>query len=468
MRAFAAICLGCLIASTGPACKGKKRELGLSRARDGAPPVIVVDGPVRASGVGRTAPEVEPNDQRDNAGVVSVPGGIDGSLLGPEDIDFYRVEAGPARILVMEATGKGVDEGGADLILDVYDEDGNSVARSDRGPAGVLEGVPNWAVPEGKPLFISISEFVKKAKRGKDKAPAGEPVPRSYRLTVQTIEPGPAEEIEPNDDAAGAREVLLADEVMGYLGWSKDVDLWKLSLAGFSAAFALDVEVEGTEGVALTLELLAQDGSVIATRKGQKDRGLRMRGFVPAPGTAHWLARLSGSRSNPTQPYRLVTRSRSLEEGDEVEPNDDREHAIVLGPAGDGSEGEARGFLGAGDVDVYKIEAGREPMTVDLVLDGPGGVDVKLRALDASGAERMVSAAGTAGQREELRRVPLAPGAVVFVEVSGQAVGDEVDPYRLRWTTTVDLGQPMPGAGSSPPGGSGDDDDPALNNPYDD
>lgn len=470
MRPSAAL-LAAVALSVGLAgCKGKKRELGLSRGRDGGPAVIVVDSPARASGVGPIAEESEPNDVRDDAGVVAVPGGIDGSLTSSEDIDFYRIEpAKEDRILVVELTGAGKKEGGADLMLDLYDGDGAELVRSDRGPAGVVEGAPNWHLPAGAAMYLSVSEFVrkgsKKRKSNKEGEQQGEPPP--YRLTVQTALAGQTEEIEPNDEADDAREVLLADEVLGYLGWSKDVDLWKLSLAGFAGGYALDIHVEGIEGIEMTVEVLGSDASVIASRSGQKGRGVRVRGLSPEAGVSHWLAKLSGNRSHPQMPYRLVARSRSLEPGDEVEPNDDRDAATAVpDPPGDGAEGQLRGYVDGGDVDVYKLEGGREPLDLDVVLDPPPSVDVKLRLLDASGKELGVSEAGKVGQREEVRGIALASGATVYLEVSGSVQGDEVDPYQMRWTTRVDLAEPMEPAGDPDFDDDNlDDEDPALDEP---
>ena len=250
-------------------CKGKKkRELGLSRARDGAP-VVVVDRAVQSGFAGPVAPEAEPNDARDQAGRIELPGGIDGALAAEKDVDFFRLEPGPARAVSVQLSGPGADEGGVDLVLELHDADGKVIAKSDRGPAGVVEGFPNAPLAAGAAHYLSVSRFVKKAARKKGKAAAGEAdtPPGSYRLAVDTVEPAAGHESEPNDTADGAREVLLADEATGYVGWSKDRDHWILNLAGFSGGYALDVSLDGVEGVALTAEVVATDGRVIAARK---------------------------------------------------------------------------------------------------------------------------------------------------------------------------------------------------------
>ena len=435
-----AVALGAALAG---GCKGKKkRELGLSRARDGAP-VVVVDRAVQSGFAGPVAPEVEPNDARDQAGRLELPGGIEGALAGEKDVDIFRLEPGPARAVNVQLTGPGDDEGGVDLVLELHDADGTVIAKSDRGPAGVVEGLPNAALAAGAAHYLSVSRFVKKArKKGKAKDGAEAP-PGSYRLAVDTVEPVSGAEAEPNDTPDGAREVLLADEATGYVGWSKDVDHWILNLAGFSGGYALDVAVDGVEGVALTAEVVATDGRVIATRKGEAGRGVRIRGMLPEVGARQWLARVTGSRSNPQEPYRLRPTARELAEGEEAEPNDDEERAIVVGPLGDGLDGERRGHLDGGDVDFYRFEGGREPLTLNLSVEPPSGVDLVVRVLRPGGQEVRSVDGGKAGVREVLDALTIPGGGAVVIAVGGTALGDEPDPYLLRWSTRADLTAPM-------------------------
>ncbi|HEU5055684.1 MAG TPA: hypothetical protein VFU21_04140 [Kofleriaceae bacterium] len=454
--------IAALVAVSGCRCgySGQKRELGLARAPGSGDPVVVVDRPVEGGGGGGASvysgpmtPEAEPNDVRDKAGALSLPGGIEGSLASPTDIDFYAIEAGAARVVNVRLTGPAADAGGNDLVLTLYDGDGKPIAQSDRGPAGTLEALPNVGLAQGAAHFVSVSSFAKKEKKKKaakevakpTEAAAGEkpPAPGSYRLTAEVFRPAAGDEAEPNDDPAGAREVLLDEEMTGWAGWSKDRDHWKLNLAGFRGGYVLDLGIEGVEGIGLTAELIGDGGKPIATRKSDKGRGLRVRGLLPPAGARHWLVRLSGSRSNPEVPYKLKTTARELAEGDEAEPNDDGERAITVGPLGDGQEGERRGYLDGGDVDAYKLEGVREPLSLTLSVAPPAGVDVSLRVM--SGAKEVVKAdTGKAGAREEVDVVRLPAGESLLVLVGGTALGDEPDPYVLRWSTKADLGAPPP------------------------
>ena len=449
-------------------CSGEKREIGLARAPNSGDPVVMVDRPVEGGGGGGSSvysgpmtPEAEPNDARDKAGGLGLPGGITGALAAPTDIDFYKLEAGAARQVNVRLTGPAADGGGVDLVLTLYDADGKPIAQSDRGPAGALEALPNFGLAQGAVHYLSVSSFAKKEKRKKAKEAkeaakptepaAGDkpPAPGSYQLTAEVFRPAASEEVEPNDDPAGAREVLLDEEMSGYAGWGKDRDHWKLSLAGFRGGYVLDLAVEGVEGVGLVADLVDADGKPLGTRKSDKGRGLRVRALLPPAGARHWLVRLSGSRSNPEFPYKLKTSARELADGDEAEPNDDPARAITIGPLGDGQQGERRGFLDGGDVDAYKLEGVREPLSLTLSVDPPAGVDVSLRVL--SGSREIVKAdTGKVGAREEVDVVRLPAGESLVVLVGGTALGDEPDPYVLRWSTKADLGAPAP-APARPP-----------------
>jgi hypothetical protein len=455
------------IAASAAGCK-KDRSRSAAR-RDGGP-VVVIEQPGQVGSVGPLVPEAEPNDERDRAAAVAVPGGVQGTLARADDIDFYRIDAGPARVLSVRLGGAAADQGGADLVLEMFDADGKPVARSDRGPAGALEGLPDAPLAKGAIVYLAVSQVAKKAGRKKPKKPAaaGAEAPAegaaaagpAYQLTVEPVTPGNEDEREPNDKPDGAGEVLLSEQRAGYLGWSKDQDLWKLNLTGFSGGFGLDIAVDGVEGAALAVDILAPDGRVLLARKGQKDRSLLVRGVLPELGSPFYLARISGSRSNPEVAYRLRPTARALAEGEEAEPDDDPEHAIAAGTLGEGATGERRGYLDGGDTDLYKFEVGRESVGFTVSVEPPGPTDVVLRVLGPSGAEVARADAGRAGQREEIAALPLGRGEVRFVAVSGAALGDEPDPYLLRWNAAVNL---APAPGTPPPAG---EEEPPEEDPY--
>jgi hypothetical protein len=72
-------------------------------------------------------------------------------------------------------------------------------------------------------------------------------------------------EREPDDDRGAAIELILGDTVTGYLGWTGDADVWKLSVETLSDKNAIDVEVSAVEGLMLTVEIADGIGQPLTT-----------------------------------------------------------------------------------------------------------------------------------------------------------------------------------------------------------
>jgi hypothetical protein len=427
-----------LAALTLVGCDGKPTaERAPRRSGDAGPPVVIVDKAPRLSAL---VAEVEPNDEPAAAMALPVPGGIDGSL-GAGDVDHFALTAERDGVLMLRLE----PDAALDATLELAGEGDKVVARSDRGPAGTVEGLPNVPVVRGKRYVVSVSRFVKKApvRKGSSKAGKGKGGEAAadgaaqpalgYKLYAELVTPSEAMEREPNDEPGKAREVLLGDEAEGYLGWPKDVDVWTLSTAGFTADYALDVAIDGVEGVALTAELVAR-GEVLATRKGGKGEGVLIRGVLPG-GVASLTLRLSGSGANPEAAYRLRTQSRSLAEGEERELNDTERQAMAA------EQGSVRGFLDGGDLDLYRFSAA-EAVVLSVWVSPPGAIDVVLRALAPGGKELGKADGGKAGARERLDELALRPGRDVVIEVSGKGPSDLADGYTLSWSYFP--GEPAP------------------------
>ncbi|MCG8422460.1 MAG: hypothetical protein MJE77_31485 [Proteobacteria bacterium] len=471
-RAIALIAgIGLALSSTcgkGPGSGAKK----IPRDRD-AQAVVVVDSPLNQ--VISFSQEAEPNDDIARATALAVGAGARGSLDGETDVDVYAVTVTKAGLL--EARVSGID--GVDLILELRDANDQVVVRSDRGPARIVEGMPNIPVGEGT-YYLAISEFVKKSRRTQKRPqkkpvkPATQPVGRQgpspiYELTVQTS-PSPAErhEIERNETADTAAEVPIGEPVFGYMGWHKDVDVWKLSIEGFAAEYSLDLDVDAVPGVIPTLTVRDNAGVLVLRRRGEKDRGLSVRNLVvvreqpdlqndagPAhrtdgpnaqPGQAepgqdepgddpserYYYAALSARRSNPLEPYRLTMTTRLLDVDDEIEPNDDAENAIPLRNTAQENAGMRRGHLTIGDADHYSLAPGSEPILLQITAKPLGGARIEITVL-ADGQTLAMSDASGAGKTESLADVRIEAGKAALVKIAGRGdVGTDAA-YELRW-----------------------------------
>jgi hypothetical protein len=474
---------------------GKGDDRRIKRDRDAGPPVKVVD---KGASTARSAgDEREPNGGDAEANPVAVNSLIRGTIDGETDVDMFRVTV-PSNGQLRVQVG-GID--GVDLALELRDARGAVLAKSDRGPAGTIEGMPNAGVVAGEYVVV-VKEFVKarpkpkpakKPKGKKDKkaaapAPDAGPVGRvgpspQYALTIDLLD-APAEltEIEPDDDPGAAVEVLLADTVRGWIGWSGDVDVWKLSLEGVGDRYALDVEVAGVDGVALTVEVLDAAGAPLQTRKGAKAGPVSIESLIPivGPDQPPWhYVKISGDRSNPESPYELRFTTRLLDADEEAEPNDDPAKATPLRFDTVATSGAMRATYVAGDVDRFVLDAQPEAVLLDVGVEPPPGVDIKLEIAALGGALIAAGDAAPAGKRERLSGVAIPAGtaAVVSVLVAKPAKGDggELRAYRLTWSFAAgDLPMPPeePGPGTDeygdelppedPPPPSDDEDQPAT------
>jgi hypothetical protein len=342
----------------------------------------------------------------------------------------------------------------------------------------MLEGIPNAHVDKGDYL-VGVREFVKKrrGKAGREPRVGLSPV---YELIVRQGEaPERHHEIEPNDSMEQAAEVLIGDEVYGYMGWNRDEDFWKLSIEGFSSQYSLDLDIDPVPEVSYRLVIFDSDGKPMVKRSGDKGTPMAIRNLVvvAAPGAAgegtddgsggprYIYARLSARRSNPIDKYRLRMTSRLLEPDEELEPNDKPDDAGELALPDGQAEGVRRGSLTAGDVDHYRVSQRDEPMVLSVTAKPASDSDLVLQVL-VDGALAGEANAARGGGEESLPGMPVAAGktALVVVRGKGAAAGDGA--YELRWVLEPAAGLPLPAAGAAdfddapdPAGGLRDDPD---------
>lgn len=447
----------------------KKLDLG----RD-AQPVVVIEEPE----TGHLEDEREPNDEAGQASLIALGAGARGSLDGETDVDLYKVVVSAPGMLTARLGG--IE--GVDLMLDLLDAEGAELARSDRGPAQTVEGIAGFPVAAGD-YYLAVREFVgKRARRRREKTgEAGRTGPSpAYELTAAVAaEPPRDHEREPNDSAEGAVELLIGDEALGHIGWARDIDIWKLSVEGFTEQYSLDVDVDGVPGVTLTLEILDNGGAPVLRRQGEKDGGLAVRNLVPVTASSgaesdghHYYAKLTAKRSNPVDTYRLRMATRLIDLDEELEPNDQADSATPLrGELGEepggqprgqqdvqASEGKRRGFLTIGDQDFYRIEAGAAPVLLTVEVTPGDELDPSVTIAAESGTLAMADA-GKRGEREYVAAVRIPAGQRATVQVSGRGGLGTGAAYALTWS--LEPAGPDAPADPASPGGPGDPESPA-------
>ena len=157
------------------------------------------------------------------------------------------------------------------------------------------------------------------------------------------------------------------------------------------------------------------------SRKGERVaiRNVRLPSSEPS---VFVVVRADAGRNGEAR-YTLRLRTEEAKADAELEPNDDVAHAVPLG------DGNFVGYLGSGDVDVYRYTAAM-PTELDFEATPPEHVDLKVEVLGEDGAVLMKV---DAGKRREPERLPniYVSGSVLLRLSAGKGDGNLDEPYRI-------------------------------------
>ncbi len=413
-----------LVAIAAGACGNKGKQ---KRAGDAAPVEIVQQPTGADAGVagGPNGDEVEPNDGEDVATQLPLGTTLRGRIEPDTDADYYKLELEDPGALTVEV--KEVD--GMDLNLEILDAGGTLLARSDRGGVKAREGVPNLGVTPGRYTLVVRAKKLPAAKPGKPvKAKPGKKAAATdagataaaatpvYEITAKVAAPAANAEREPDDDRGTANDLIVGDTATGFIGWSGDADVWKLSVEALSAKNVVDVEVSAVEGVALTLELTDGVGHPLLVRKAPRGAALIARGLVPVvPAGAppfHYLT-IKGDRSNHETAYQLRVSEKIPANDAEAEPNDTPDRAMAW-PT---ERTVMHGAWSPGDVDCYQLPVEQTARTIEITIDPPGDADlsaeVQIDGKPVGKGERPGK-----GAQEKLS-VPIPAGVAAILKIKG-------------------------------------------------
>lgn len=166
--------------------------------------------------LGQAAREAEPNDTRQQAWPLPVPGQIEGALDRPYDRDVFKLDGAADRLYTLRLDAKLTCE----ATVELSGEDGAILWAAIAAPDAPLE-LPNLMLPKG-PLWLTV---------------AGCEAPGLQRYTLHmTALSDPltnvAErwEAEPNDEAARAQALGIGSRVGGWLHTAQDVDHFTLTM----------------------------------------------------------------------------------------------------------------------------------------------------------------------------------------------------------------------------------------------
>lgn len=404
------------------------------RTGDAAPVELVTTPALPDGGVpgGPPTDEVEPNDGDDVATRLALGGTVHGKLEPDADVDRYRIDvttAGALSVVVSSLEG-------LDAVLELEDASGAVIARSDRGGPRIREGVPNLGVAPGRYTAVVTAKKPPPPRPAPHKRPArkgaepdkpsdkpDKPIGGPYEITASLIAPAAGAEREPDDDRGQANDLIAGDLATGYLGWTGDLDVWKVSVEALAARNALDVELTAVEGVALSLEIADGIGQPLVTRKGARGAALVIRGFQPAvaQGAPPYLyLTVRGDRSNPETAYQLRALAKLVVPDTEVEPNDTPETATPM-PA---DRKGLRAHWSTGDVDCFAIAPDDAARSLELSIDTPNELDLAIDVVIDGKLTAKVDHPGKGAAEKLLVAVPGGARAVVRVrgaDATGEA-----------------------------------------------
>jgi len=397
------------------------------RGKDAGAAVEVVTTPALPDGgeKGAKTEEIEPNDGDDVATPIALGATARGKIDPDTDTDHYRIEVQAAGVLsVMVDPGETLD-----VTLDIEDASGNVIARSDRGAARVREGVPNLAVTPGRYYAVVAAKKPPPPphKRGHKAPDPVKGIGGPYEITVAVAQPTGSVEREPDEDRGQANEVIIGDTVTGYIGWSGDSDVWKVSVETLSAKNTVDIELSAVEGVTLSVDILDGVGAPITTRKGPKGGGpLVIRGFVaqvPQSAPPYLYLVVKGDKSNPETAYQLRVSGKVMQADAELEPNDTPEKAMPL------DRTQLNAHWSTGDVDCFAIAAEENARTLEASIDTPKDLDLAIDLLVDGKVIAKSDHPGKGAAERVSGAVPAGAHAVIRVRGS-EAAGD--GPYELK------------------------------------
>jgi hypothetical protein len=441
VRAASAAVIAALTLSSFPSCKRSR----LPPRADGAA-VVVAPEPAADSDVA-AVPETEPNDTPPKAQrllvvpgtVVAVAGTVAWPVGGRPDVDVYRVELPPDDAAVAPATPDGApaipDSGqprrprftiridarpdvGAGVKLDIADEAGKSLLAAVGTEPGLPLSIPNLSTAGG-PTLVRVR-----------RAAAGE-APGKYRLIVKIAALEPGAEVEPDDTAAAANELALPGEAIGFLGWKKDQDFYRLPTAGLAEASVIAADLDPVPGVSAKLALLDASARTLSEAHGRRGERVALRNvLVPAGAAQVYLVAGADYGWNADQRYAVRVRAELQKQGAEAEPNDDAAHAQAVT---DGST--VQGYLSRGDVDLYRYAASA-PAVLAVEIAPPERASLKLELSNDAGVVLARGKPAGKGARAPLRAsLPLPSGGVLIRIVAGRGEGNPDEPYRLTITS---------------------------------
>ncbi len=323
--------------------------------------------------------EAEPNDSYQQATSVKAGRRATGTIGGPKDQDWYRVDVEAAGVMTAKIGGiKDVD-----FVLSFFDKDRRELKRVDETTVGGDEQLLDLGVTAGA-YYLVVS----------NKNEAANNPGQVYELRTE-FGAAAGREREPNDTALTAQVLVAGGLAKGHYWPAKQLlseepeaaeEDWYSIEVEKPGLFLLNVDVSEVPKVDSILEVYDTNGYKLKELDGGGiGEGESLRNFgVRGPGRFSLRLRSKYQHAgNPDVPYDLLTELLPYRGATEFEPNDQRVDATPLGL--DAISGT---IAPAGDQDWFKVSAAtgsKQLLRADL--SGLAGMDLTLSLRDELGNE---------------------------------------------------------------------------------
>ena len=381
-----------------------------------APLLIFACGPAR---------EVEPDDSYQQAVGLRAGRAVTGTISGPKDVDWYRVDVKADGVL--SAKIGGIRD--IDFAISAYDKDRRELVRVDETTVGGDEQLLGLGVSAGI-YYLVVS----------NKNPAANNPTQEYKL-VTKLEPSAGRERQPNFSALTAQPVEAGGVVRGWY-WptrnllsddpqAQGVDHWFSIDVQRQGLFLLNADVSEVPKVDPVVEVYDTNGyKLAAVDQGGVGEGESLRSFG-VRGPAKYLVRLRSkydNAGNPDVPFDLMTELLPYQGRTEFEPNNQRADATPFEL--DAIQGA---IAPAGDADWYKVQIATDAKyLLRAELSGVPAMDLSLTLKDALGNDLLVVDNAGKEQPEVLTGYGVTKGEyyLVVAEKSGKKA-DSRNSYTL-------------------------------------
>jgi hypothetical protein len=436
-------------------------QTGCHRARmpprlDGAAVVVVAESTAEPGFA--VSDEVEPNDLLANAQALTPTGalavGIVGHLVSAsgakaKDVDLYRITVPPPAVVTTDADGGSTTprqrlaievrpDPGLVISVDAMDDQGKVLVAAIGMTPGETEGIPNLAVTPGTYLVrvkpgmpgvagpaATVGNLGGGGTASRIDGGIAGVSGTAYRLTTKLFPFEAGDEVEPNGRGALANEVAPGADVAGFLAWRHDEDWFRLPLNGLPEGSVLSVDLDPPDGVAVSIAVLDSVEHKMTEQRGRKGDRVAIRNVrLPSSEPNMFVVVRAEAGQNLAARYTLRLRTEEARADAELEPNDDPAHAVPFG------DGNFVGFLGPGDVDVYRYIAAT-PVELDFEATPPERVDLKLEVIREDGTALTRT---DVGKRREAERLPnlYVSGSLLLRLSAGKGDGNLDEPYRIH------------------------------------